>query len=232
MTYVPRPQIAAMGDPEVIESRDLAFMVEAWKQSMRVFCAEWNLPGIHVAAYAWNTYIPSKEAALLGLVQNDFNDDAAGLHNVYADQVGGLVDMHQSSGPSRTGDHENKEIGANSFLDRWAPGPQGLAYAMEVSDPCQRDSYHVEVELFGERRTVELSNHVLPSWFDENGSPPYDHLGLIKKPFELRPGGYQIARDGTGQIRQLSHADGAFLNSMHTRRHARTRRLIESGRKA
>jgi hypothetical protein len=38
-----------------------------------------------------------------------------------------------------------------------------------------------------------VSNFVLPSWFDPDGRGPYDYMGLLTAPFQVRPDGYVIA---------------------------------------
>ena len=53
----------------------------------------------------------------------------------------------------------------------------------ELCDAVQDDNYQ-------DKHGVMLSNFVLPDYFVEGSDGPYDFRHLIKKPFEIRPGGY------------------------------------------
>ena len=79
---------------------------------------------------------------------------------------------------------------ANYWADNWQ---DGLTYALEVADPVESDHYIVDVD----GKQVEVSNFVLPAWFDPN--PPagsrFDWMGNLNKPFAMNAGGYVIVRD-------------------------------------
>jgi hypothetical protein len=67
------------------------------------------------------------------------------------------------------------------------PQTSGKAYALEIPDPCQADTYKID--------GVEVSDFVFPAWFDPTRSPnstQFDFLRLIDRPLTLRPGGYVI----------------------------------------
>ncbi len=233
MTYAPPNHLAIVLTSKLAEDRDVAYWTEAVKIQLRDHAAQaWGLPPPGVAVYTPDTFVPSAEGAIIALVDDDGNDDAAGLHSVLAGMQYGLVDLKQASKPSRTLSHEALELWGNANLDRWLPGPGGLEYAVELCDACQRDEYTIGVELFGEWRDVVVSNFIRPTWFQIDAKLTFDILGFIDRPFGLRPGGYAIARDSNGSIRYLSHAEGSFLEPRQTGKHARTRRLIESGRRA
>lgn len=236
MTYQPPLHLAIVLSSKLAEDKDVAFWTEAVKIQLRDDAAPaWGLPPPGVFVYTPETFIPAKEGAMVALVDDDGNDDAAGLHSKYGDVAFGLVDLRQSSKPWRTLSHEALELWANAALDRWLPGPNGLEYAGELCDPVQREEYEIDVELFGERRAVAVSNFVWPAWFRpdlHDHSGPFDQCRTLGEPHELAPGGYAIARNPNGQIVYLSHKDGSFMEPRHTGKNARTRRLIESGRRA
>lgn len=234
MTYAPPAHLAIVLSSDLATDRDVAFWVEAVRLQLREHAAPaWGLPPPGVFVYSPDTFVPAKEGAVIALVSDDGNDDAAGVHGALGNVPYGLVDLKQSTLPERTLSHEALELWANAALDRWAPGPGGLEYALELCDPCQRDDYLIGVTMFGEERAVEVSDFVTPMWF---GMGPVSfpggctYKGRIDTPFNLSPGGYAIARDQQGRIRYLSHAEGAFMEPRKLGPRARTRRLIEAGR--
>ena len=102
--------------------------------------------------------------------------------------------------------HEVGELTVDPAANRWADGPDGSDYAMELCDPVEGDTY----ELQG----VSVSNFVLPSYFDPQAAAgsKFDYLGKLKAPFTMTPSGYLIKRTEPGNVSQVfaSHApDGA-----------------------
>lgn len=92
--------------------------------------------------------------------------------------------------------HELLEMLGDPDTDKWAPHTDGYDYAVELCDAVEGDEY----ELDGRK----VTNFVYPSFFDPNGQAPYDRMGLVKRPFETRPQGYQIRRNQkTGAIEQI-----------------------------
>lgn len=69
-------------------------------------------------------------------------------------------------------------------------------YATEVCDPVEadRDAYQIGVKDEDDKvdYLVAVSNFVTPAYFQELGDAPYDFMGQLTKPFEIRPGGYQL----------------------------------------
>jgi hypothetical protein len=68
----------------------------------------------------------------------------------------------------------------------------GDVYPLEIADAVEEDTFGID--------GIGVSNFVLPAWFESwhaPGSRRFDLLGALKKPFELRPGGYaSILRSG------------------------------------
>ncbi|MGH9821713.1 MAG: hypothetical protein ACREDR_00420, partial [Blastocatellia bacterium] len=76
--------------------------------------------------------------------------------------------------------------GANQLASHDEEGQPTKIFPFEACDPVEGDTYD---GLNG----VKLSNFVTPQYFEDNwpaGSQKFDHLGLVTKPFEIRPGGY------------------------------------------
>lgn len=234
MSYTPPPHLAIILTSALAGSREVEFWTEAVRVQLRDHAAPaWGLPPPGVFTYTPDTFIPSQHGAIVALVDDDGNDDAAGLHSVLAGMAYGLVDLKQAREPSRTLSHECLELWANAMLDRWVMGPNGLEYAVELCDAVQRNGYEIPVTIFGETRHVTVSDFVKPRWFEIGGHsnvPTSCNWGeTIGNPFQLAPGGYAIARNRIGQIMYLSHAEGADFAARKLGERSRTARLI-SGR--
>lgn len=82
-----------------------------------------------------------------------------------------------------------------SFEAATADGSQ--AYARELCDPVENDSYDID--------GVAVSNFVLPSWFDgaNTADDQRDWLGKLTQPFTLDAGGYAIVT-AQGQPTQVT----------------------------
>jgi len=86
---------------------------------------------------------------------------------------------------SVTASHEVLETLADPRLCRGAQALDGRWWALEVCDAVEKDTYKVD--------GVDVSNFVLPSYFEPPKDPrgaAFDFCGLLRKPLELRPGGY------------------------------------------
>ena len=98
---------------------------------------------------------------------------------------------------SVTACHELFEMVIDPLANLWAEGPDGTEYAYEMSDPVEEDAFPVD--------GIQMSNFVHPSWFEPFKHPPgtkFDHLGLLKKPFTVRKGGYLIVKK-KGKVSQV-----------------------------
>jgi hypothetical protein len=88
--------------------------------------------------------------------------------------------------------HEVVELLADPACNYYADGLDGYMYALEVADPTEGDSYNID--------GVAVSNFVHPDYFNpwakKRRGHKLDHMGLVKKPFETRPGGYVVRHRG------------------------------------
>lgn len=96
-----------------------------------------------------------------------------------------LLDAQDGVPWTVTASHEILETLADPWLRRGAQDDDGAWWAIEVCDAVEADTYVID--------GVVVSNFCLPAW----GEPPstrsdvrYDHLGLCRRPWEVREGGY------------------------------------------
>jgi hypothetical protein len=95
---------------------------------------------------------------------------------------------------SLSASHELAEMLVDPSLNLMARriGGKGTFYAYEVADPVEDDAFEID--------GLAMSNFVYPAYFEhfhEPGSVKFDHLGRIREPFGLSPGGYQhVFTDG------------------------------------
>ena len=84
--------------------------------------------------------------------------------------------------------HELVEMLVDPAINLMSTGPDSKAtYAYESADPVEELNFPVN--------RIAMSDFVYPSYFEDfhkPGSVKFDHLGRVKKPFEILKGGYQI----------------------------------------
>jgi hypothetical protein len=84
--------------------------------------------------------------------------------------------------------HELVEMLVDPAINLLSTGPDPKAtYAYESADPVEALTFKVN--------GIPMSDFVYPSYFEifhKPGSVKFDHLGKLKKPFQILPGGYQI----------------------------------------
>jgi len=86
---------------------------------------------------------------------------------------------------SVTASHELAEMLVDPALQLLAEAPNGWFYAYETADAVEADEFRID--------NIPMTNFVYPAWFEgfrKAKSTKFDHLGLCRKPFEIRPGGY------------------------------------------
>ncbi len=97
--------------------------------------------------------------------------------------------------------HECLETLGDPHCNLWADGGDGTCTAYELADPVEGDSYAISIGAPGKNFSiVEVSNFVLPAWFDPQ-TPEHtrlDWLRTLAAPLSVRPTGYVITmKDGT-----------------------------------
>jgi hypothetical protein len=85
--------------------------------------------------------------------------------------------------------HELIETFVDPYCDWWWDMDGATEIPLEAADVVQGDSYEEDKGLF-------VQNFVGPRYFSGLGTGPYDAMGLVMRPGEVRMGGYQIRRVG------------------------------------
>lgn len=127
---------------------------------------------------------------VLGLFAEPDQAGALGYHDVTPAglpliKVFPLLDAGDHVHWSVTASHEVLEVLGDPELALCAQAPDGTFWARETADAVEADHYEID--------GVMVSNFVLPPYFE----PPsnlfgvkLDFMGLVERPFEIRPGGY------------------------------------------
>lgn len=199
----PPVTIAVINQTTVLTDEQITPVVEAIQiQVTRDFAPVWAVDAKllqiprdgTVPAGVWPMYLldTSDTAGALG-----YHSDSLG---VPFGRVFAKTDMEHGANWSITLSHEVLELLADPFIVSTVLGRDSLGhprvYALEVCDPPEADQFGYMIG------NVKVSDFVYPAWF---GAPKsvngkYDHIGKIKAPFQLLPGGYisylQIAASG------------------------------------
>jgi len=191
----------------------VAFMVEACDVQMRRdFALAWQgFEPVPLRFYAKTEELPTGNNAVVICTLEDALDEPGVLG--YHTDIAGVQFMRVGArgwDTSTTISHEFLETEGDPTAAAYVKLPKGLLgpwthIAAENCDPCQGDTYRIEVELFGRRESVQVSDFVLPSYFDPNGKRPFTFLDTIDEPFGLsrNGGGYRsLLNANTGQTTQ------------------------------
>lgn len=127
----------------------------------------------------FDDYPPKGEEGMEGVL--GYHDVEMGIPVGY---VFAKTDLDYKLDPCVTFSHEILEMLADSMTTTCCLVGDTL-YSMEVADAVEDDGDAYVVE--GQR----VSNFVYPEWFDPRClGRRVDHRGLLRRPLELRPGGY------------------------------------------
>ena len=111
---------------------------------------------------------------------------------------------------SSTASHEALEMLADPATTDYSFNGQRRLWAHEVCDAVQASTYRIVAR----RTRIAVSNFVLPAFFDPWADGPYDHLGILKKPFSLAPGGYAIVQRATRSTERDARFEVTFDKAM------------------
>jgi hypothetical protein len=142
---------------------------------------------------------------VIGLFKDADQPGALGYHDTTSNgtplaKVFPLLDAQDGQNLSTTISRELLEMLADPYLSRATQSPDGRFYALEVGDAVENDEYVID--------GVKVSNFVTPHYFEPSQDLTgirLDYLGLVKTPYEVRPGGYMQWNDGSGW-HQITHA--------------------------
>jgi hypothetical protein len=85
--------------------------------------------------------------------------------------------------------HEADEEVVDPGCNGTATAPNGDVWALEVGDPVESSTYAVTLS---DGSQVAVSDFVYPAFFDPQGQPPFDHVGVVGSPFTIAHGGYAM----------------------------------------
>jgi hypothetical protein len=188
------PTIACVNHATVPLGVDFRRMVSALHRFNRDYFAPiWGTPARLVVSRrlvpgAWGLVFldTSDEAGFLGY--HDLTPDGNPLGKVFVKTT--LADGQKVS---VTACHELCEMLVDPTTSLCVCGPDGSTmYAYETADPVEEQEFPVD--------GIPMSNFVYPSWFESYhrpGSVRFDHLGSVRRPFQLMAGGYmQVLKKG------------------------------------
>jgi len=173
------------------------------KQVQQHFAPFWGVSATVSAGTA-----PGPNDWVIGMFKDADQPGALGYHDETPNglplaKIFPLLDAQDGANVSTTISHELLEMLGDPYLTRAAQGPDGRFWAYEACDAVEQDEYEID--------GIKVSDFVTPHYFE----PPkvltgvrLDFLGLVKKPFEVRPGGYMQWNRGTGW-HQIFHQEQA-----------------------
>jgi len=167
-------------------------------QTFQHFAPFWQSQGVRVTPAPNAQGLPADTVPMVILDDAD-QADALGYHSITPEgHVYGrafVKPILSNGGTLHTGanslsctlSHEVLETIGDPYANFWADMPSGLEDAIELCDRVEADSYEID--------HIAVSNFLGPRAF-RDGPGPYDWLRLMTSPWEIRPGGYAIRRQG------------------------------------
>jgi hypothetical protein len=182
-------QFAVSSVSKTLATSALGDIVEAARLYVLDVCAAWGLPPYAVSLYANLDALPVDDTVPCLFMDSLDDPEAAAYHTAIGNRP--VIDCLVGD-PAGYLTHELAETLVDPTCDAWIPMPDGRMMAKEISDPTQGDSYEIN--------GIKVSNFVFGSYFDPEGKAPFDKMGLITKPFEIRPGGYAVLIDEGNEV--------------------------------
>ena len=205
-----------------VRNDDMAKIADAIKIGLMHVTTAWERAPIDVAFMPATKTAPEGWAALVAFEQADQADAAyEGYHDLddagrpygraFRSSIPGGAVLHDPSGGGASLAavlaHEAAEMAldlqANAWIDAPFNDPATMrAYsqvALELADPVQELTYQIDVD----GTPVDFSDFIYPDWFNRRAAAvKFDHMGALKTPLTLAPGGYAIVRDtkAEGQV--------------------------------
>ncbi len=183
----------------------------------------------------WHTTIDSYEIshktrkgyAAFYFLDNADVADALGYHDVTPQgmplaKIFVETTLNDGQSVSVTASHELAEMLVDPTCVITVKGPHGWTWAYETADAVEETSFKVN--------GLDMTNFVLPTYFQNIKHPAgtkYDYLGLVKKPFQLLPGGYAAVQKYPGEWTNIY---GSVAKSKRFAREDRRGHRIEESR--
>jgi hypothetical protein len=198
-------------------------MVDALNKILPQFCSDWSIPACS-AVYVSKGKTSTISTKVFFLDTSDYPNalayhsvnvsDGTPYGKVFVDTIiryGPILWSPDSTKPTvaQCLAHEVFELLMNPFCNAWWMLPDNeTLYPSEVSDPVQGNillvtlSYTTTTTTAPRRKVtttvkVGMSDWVLPSWTNFQGSRPFNKNNTLSTPFQIAPGGYAyVLRDG------------------------------------
>lgn len=188
----------AVTNSSSLSNIDVAFMVEAVAYQVIECAKAWGIPPLSMAFYSTTVGLPASDVHVIDIVDDLDQPGALGYHTDVAGVEYGRV-LAQGAATSVTLSHEALELLCDPTCDQWRARGDGSQVALEVCDPVEGDSYGVVTTVLGEDRTINLSNYVLPTWFDPSAKGvAVDRMHTAPGPLIMTAGGYMVVLDSAG----------------------------------
>jgi hypothetical protein len=196
-------------------NHEMALIADAIKIGLTHVTKAWEREPIDVAFMTGAKQAPMGWAPIVAFEKADQPDAAyEGYHDLdeqgrpygraFLSAIPGGAILHDPSGAgaslAQVLAHEAAEMACDLMANAWIDAPftdpaTMRAYssvALELADPVQELTYQIQVE----GTDVDFSNFIYPAWFDRRAAAvQFDHMGVLKTPLTLAPGGYVIVRD-------------------------------------
>jgi hypothetical protein len=200
-------QVPVVNDSEYIANTDVVFICEGVQDSLKACADAWDERSDAVLFYSSPPYLNGTGIGHVATIVDDMTE-APGAEAYHSVDANGVVFSRILAGlgadvdvVSVGLDHELKESLIDPDCTDVVKMPDGRLLAREVCDPVQGDVKKVVVVIGKITRTMAISNFCLPAYFEAGAPGPYDAFGLVSRPFECRPGGYQEVMDPvTGEV--------------------------------
>lgn len=193
MEYTPPRHLLLRRRTDAITDGDLAFVEKALAIQLREASEHYGYLPPGVTFCGETAIVASTEAAGMDFMDEDGLEDAIAHHGYYAGFPWSLIGVTETDYWSAAASHEALEYLCNLRCDQWIRGPGNTLWAREIADPVESDMYDIDVTIFGEHRKVQVSNYVLPAFWDAtNKHGPWDRMGVLKGPFTIASGGYAV----------------------------------------
>jgi hypothetical protein len=192
--------IASVSSDPVVKSVLSRIAAALETQLYQHYAPFWQSAGMNVRVVEPNDEILTHQDACPLIVYDTADQPGAlGYHSLQAraqvygkcfwqvirNSGGSLIDGANSL--SVTLSHETLEMVGNPYVNFWADMDETTQEGVELCDRVEDDSYTID--------GVAVSDFLGPRAF-RDGPGPYDWMNLLQSPWEIRPGGYVIRRQG------------------------------------
>jgi hypothetical protein len=217
---MPISKIAVINASSTLSDTNGQYMVDAMNTILPQFCSDWSIPTC-TAVYVKKGSTSSTPTKVFFLDNSDaqsalaYHDLSNGkpYGRVFIQtilQYGPLLFSSDSTKPTvaQCLAHEVFELLIDPYCNGWWMLPDNYTlYPSEVSDPVQGNivpvtlSYTTTTTTAPIRRItttvkVGMSDWILPSWTNPQGTRPFNHNNTLTAPFQLDSGGYEYVLSG------------------------------------